>query len=60
MKKFKLTLVDQFKTTKIKMSIFSQGIDRFSKFPTAKVFDRANAENILYFLQEYVLLHGTP
>ena len=35
-------------------------IDHFSKFPTAKVFDRANADNILKFLQEYVLLHGVP
>ena len=33
-------------------------IDRFSKFLTAEVFDRANADNILKFLQEYVLLHG--
>ena len=35
-------------------------LDRFSKFPTAEVFDRANAENILNFLQEYVLPHGIP
>ena len=35
-------------------------IDRFSQFPTAEVFDRANADNILKFLQEYVLLHGIP
>ena len=35
-------------------------IDRFSKFPTAEVFDRANADNILKFLQEHVLLHGIP
>ena len=35
-------------------------IDRFSKFPTAEVFDRANGNNILKFLQEYVLLHGIP
>ena len=35
-------------------------IDRFSKLPTAEVFDRANADNILKFLQEYVLLHGIP
>ena len=34
-------------------------IDRFSKFPTAEVFDRANANNILKFLQEYVLLPRT-
>ena len=35
-------------------------IDRFSKFPSAEVFDRANADKILNFLQEYVLLHGVP
>ena len=35
-------------------------IDRFSKLPTAEVFDRANADNILKFLQECVLLHGIP
>ena len=34
--------------------------DRFSKFPTAEVFDRANSDNILRFIQEYVLLHGIP
>ena len=32
-------------------------IDRFSNFPTAEVFDRANAEKFLKFLQEYVFLH---
>ena len=35
-------------------------IDQFSKFPTAEVFDRANADNILKFLQGYVLIHGIP
>ena len=35
-------------------------IDQFSNFPTAEVFDTANADNILKFLQEYVLLHGIP
>ena len=35
-------------------------IDRFSKFPSAEVFENANADNILKFLQEYVLLHGIP
>ena len=39
---------------------FLARIDRFSKFPTAKVFDRANANNFLKFLPEYVLLHGIP
>ena len=35
-------------------------IDRFSKFTTAEVFERANADIIVKFLQEYVLLHGIP
>ena len=35
-------------------------IDRFSKIPKAEVFDRANAENIMKFIQEYVLIHGSP
>ena len=35
-------------------------IYRFSKFPTAEVFDRANGDNILKFVQESVLLHGIP
>ena len=35
-------------------------IIRLSRFPTAEVFDRANAENILKFLHEFVLLHGIP
>ena len=35
-------------------------IDRFSKFPTAEVFDKANADNILKFLHEHVLIHGIP
>ena len=35
-------------------------IDRFSKLPIAEVFDRANADNILKFLQEHVSLHGIP
>ena len=39
---------------------FRACIDRFSKFPSAEVFDRAIADNILKFLQEYVLLHGIP
>ena len=35
-------------------------IDRFSKFLSSEVFDRANADNILKCLQEYVLLYGIP
>ena len=39
---------------------FLASIDRFSTFPRTEVFDRANADNTLKFLQEYVLLHGIP
>ena len=35
-------------------------IDRFSKFPTVEVYDRANADNNLKFLQDYALLNGIP
>ena len=42
---------------KIQEVYFLACIDRFSEFPTAEVFDRANADNILKFLQGYVLLH---
>ena len=59
MKRFKLILEDPSIIKKIKRFIFLH-VDRFSKFPTAEVFDRANADNILKFLQEYVLLHGIP
>ena len=37
---------------------FLETIDRFSKFPTAEVFDRANADKILKFHQEYFLIQG--
>ena len=37
---------------------FLAGIDRFSKFPTAESFDKANAENNLKLFQENFLLHG--
>ena len=57
MKKFRLILEDQFIMKKIKRFTLAC-IDRFSKFPTAEVFDRANADNNLKLLQEYVLLHG--
>ena len=60
MKKFKLTLADPFIMKKNQEVYFLACIERFSKFPTAEVFKRLNADNILNFLQEYVLLHGIP
>ena len=59
MKKFKIILADQSIMGKNK-NFFLAFIDRFSKYPTAEVFDRANAQKILKFLQEQVLLHGFP
>ena len=58
MKKFKLK--KSIYNEKNQKVYFLACIDRFSKFPTAEVFDRANADNILKFLEEYVLLHGIP
>ena len=39
---------------------FPACIDRFSKFPTAEVFDRANTDNISKFVQEYIVIRGIP
>ena len=33
---------------------------RFSKFPTAEVFDRVNTQNVLKFFQECITLHHIP
>ena len=41
-------------------SFFLACIDRFSKFKTAELFDRANGQNVLKFLQVYVILHYIP
>ena len=60
MKIFKLISLDQSIMKKNKEVYFLTCIDRISKFPTAEVYDRANAKNILKFLHEYVLLHGIP
>ena len=35
-------------------------IDRFSKYPTAEVFDKANSPNVIKFLDEYVQIYGVP
>ena len=59
MKKFKRISADQSIRKKIK-NFFLACRDRFSNFSIAEVFDRANAQNVLNFLQEYVLLHEKP
>ena len=35
-------------------------IDRFSKFPTIEVFEKANGPNVLKFLDDYIHIHGVP
>ena len=35
-------------------------LDHFLKFQSAEVFDKANAQNVVQFLQDYSLLHGVP
>ena len=35
-------------------------IDRFSKYPTVEVFDKANGPNVNKFLDEYNQKHGVP
>ena len=35
-------------------------IDRFSKFPTVEVFEKANGPNVLKFLYDYIHIHGVP
>ena len=35
-------------------------IDRFSKFPTLKLYNNANATNIEHFLTKYIAIQGVP
>ena len=35
-------------------------IDRFSNYPSAEIFDNANASNIIKFLDNYIHIHGVP
>ena len=35
-------------------------IDRFSKYPTVEVFDKANGPNVIKFLGEYIQINGVP
>ena len=39
---------------------FLAAIDRFSKYPTAYIYDKANGPNVLKFLDMYIETHGTP
>ena len=35
-------------------------IDRFSKFPSLKLYNNANATNVEHFLNKYMSIHGVP
>ena len=39
---------------------FPACIDRFSKYPTVEVFEKANGPNVINFLDEYIHIHGVP
>ena len=39
---------------------FIASIDRFSKYPSVEVFDKANGPNVLKFLDDYIQIHGVP
>ena len=39
---------------------FLAAIDRFSKYPTAYVYEKANGPNVLKFLDMYIETHGIP
>ena len=35
-------------------------IDRYSKYPTARIFEHANGTNVVKFLRDYAYTHGIP
>ena len=35
-------------------------IDRFSKYPSAQIFDNSNASIVIKFLDTYIHIHGIP
>ena len=35
-------------------------IDRYSKYPTVRIFDNANGVNVVTFLRDYAYTHGIP
>ena len=39
---------------------FLAAIDRFSKYPSACIYDKANGPNVLTFLDRYIENHGIP
>ena len=42
------------------MKCFLAAIDRFSNYPTAYIYDKANGPNVLKFLDMYIEFHGIP
>ena len=39
---------------------FLTSIDRYSKYPTVEIFEKANGSNVVKFLREYAYNHGIP
>ena len=39
---------------------FQTCIDRYSKYPTVRIFEKANGANVVKFLRDYAYNHGIP
>ena len=39
---------------------FLMCIDRYSKYPTVRIFEKANGANVVKFLRDYAYTHGIP
>ena len=60
MKKYKLILAAPLQMKKNQDIHFLACIDRFSKYPTVEILDKANGPNVIKFLDEYIQIHGVP
>ena len=48
------------KNDKDKDVYFLTSIDRYWKYPTVRIFEKANGANVVKFLRDYAYTHGTP
>ena len=55
-----LDIVGPIKSEKDLDIHFLASIDRFSKYPTEEIFDKANGPNVIKFLDVYIQIDGVP
>ena len=60
MKNYKLILAALSQIKKNQDIHFLACIDRFSKYPTVEVLDKANGPKVIKFSDEYIQIHGVP